>query len=96
MQEFALLPLLAQSAQPMLADQIVEAVRYLVLVWAVVAERAVAFAEGLAVGAGWVEAEAVFVVEEGREGEGVGGEGVGVVGGWGEGGGGVGVGGCAG
>jgi len=87
MQEFALLPFLAQSAQPMLAHEVVEAVRYLVLVGAVVAEGAVAFAEGFAVGARRVEAEAVFVFEEGREGEGVGGEGVGVgvIGGWGRG-----------
>lgn len=69
--------------------------RDLVLVRAVVAEGAMALAEGFAIGARWVEAEAVFMFEEGREGEGVGGEGVGVVGRWGKGGGGVGAGGCA-
>lgn len=69
MQKLAHLPLLAQSAQPMLAHQVVEAVGYLVLVGAVGAERAVAFAEGLAVGARGVQAEAVFALEEGREGE---------------------------
>lgn len=65
--------------------------RHLVLVRAVVAEGAVAFAEGFAVGARRVEAEAVFAFEEGREGKGVGGEGVRVIGGGGEGGGGLGA-----
>lgn len=47
-QEFALVALLAQAAQPVLADEAVEGMVHLVLVRAVVAQRAVAFAEGLA------------------------------------------------
>lgn len=69
MKELALVTLLAESAQPVFADEAVERVVHLVFVRAVVAEWAVAFAEGLAYGAVRVEPESVFSSEEVGEGE---------------------------
>lgn len=64
MQKLALIPLLAQSPQPMLADQVIEGMRDLVLVWAIDTQRAVPFAEGFAVRAVGVETETVFPTQE--------------------------------
>lgn len=69
MKEFALIALFAESAQPVLADETVEGVVYLVFVWAVLAQWAVSFAESLAYGAIRVEPEPVFSFEEVGEGE---------------------------
>ena len=67
--EFALIALFAETAQPVLADETVERVVDLVFVRAVLAQRTMSLAEGLAYGAIGVEAEPVFSFEEVGEGE---------------------------
>lgn len=69
-QEVALVAFFAEALEPVLAHEVVRAVRDGVFVWAEGAERAVAFAEGFAVGLAGGDAEAVFFSEEGGEGEG--------------------------
>lgn len=69
MKELALIALFAQTTQPVLADEAVEGMVYLMFVGAVVAQWAMAFAEGLAYGTVGVEAESVFLSEEVGKGE---------------------------
>ena len=67
-QVIALVAFLAQPLEPVLADQVI-GVRRAVFIWAACTEGAVAFAEGFAGGAVERETKAVFVAEEGEEGE---------------------------
>ena len=69
MQEFALITLLAQPSQPMLADEIVERMSSLVLVGTGDAKRAVPFSKRLAIRTTRIEAEAIFPSEKIGEGE---------------------------
>lgn len=64
-----MIALFAETAQPVFTDEAVEGVGHLMFVGAVVAQRAVAFAEGFAYGAAGIEAESVFAFEEVGEGE---------------------------
>ena len=69
MEELALIAFLAETTQPMFADQAVEGVRHLVFVGAVVAQGAVPFAECFAYRTARVKTEPVFPFEEVGEGE---------------------------
>ena len=69
MKEFALIALFAETAQPVLADETVEGMIYLVFVWAVVAQGTVSFTESLAYGPIRVEPEPVLSFEKVGEGE---------------------------
>ena len=69
MQELALVPFLAQPSKPVLADQIVERVRHLMLVGTRIAQRAVPLTESLAVGTARLKTEAVLFLQKIREGK---------------------------
>jgi hypothetical protein len=70
-QKFAMLPLLAQAAQPVLAHQVVVGRWSNMLVGARVAERTVALDEGFACWPRGVNAKAICLQQEWRETEGV-------------------------
>lgn len=72
MQEFALIPFLAQSSQPVFADEIVEGMGDAVLVRTGIPKRTVPFSEGLAEGPVGVKAEAILPLEKVGESEVVG------------------------
>lgn len=68
-QELAGITLFAQASQPVLAHEVVVRVRELVLIWAVVAQGAVALAVSFAYWPVGGETEAVFLFEEAEEGK---------------------------
>ena len=69
MQKLALIAFFAQSSQPVFADEVVEGVGCLMLVRTSVTQRAVSFAESLAIWTAGIKAETVFASEEVGEGE---------------------------
>jgi len=69
MQELALIPFLAQSPQPVFANQIVEGMCDAVLVRTGVPQRTMPFSEGLAEGPVRIQAEAILPLEKVGESE---------------------------